>query len=435
VTWTYAAAPADIIRRRTAPDLTGGYRLRLPPPADPEHCRLLVVGDTGDAEYHGPAEAPVDAVARCLAEETALPGSRGTAEALLHTGDVVYKTGEARLYARNLLRPFAPFLAPGEPTRPLTFRVPFLPVPGNHDYHELALWGRLLMAAPGLGWAARAAGRALGYAAPRGGSDAGGPWFEAFVAPEDGDYRPGLRTAVPNRYYQFSLGPADFFALDTNTLDFAPEAPPPVRDAAQLAWLEAALAQSERERPEAWRVVYGHHPLHTTQRNYCETRRIEAVRAHLVRLLRGRVHLFLSGHAHLFEWLTSEALPGTALVVTGGGGQPELGRSVIGPAGLGEATGRRRLAAAGVRAAAVAGRGPAAADGGRGPLHHYLRLEVTPQELRLEPVGVRRLPDGCYRREAPLPAYYTPDPGQPAEVRLLGALVIRHGAAPSPVWG
>ena len=32
-------------------------------------------------------------------------------------------------------------------------------------------------------------------------------------------------------------------------------------DLAQLQWLDDALEESLRERPEGWRVVYLHHPL------------------------------------------------------------------------------------------------------------------------------------------------------------------------------
>src|SRR5207248_1555369 len=40
-------------------------------------------------------------------------------------------------------------------------------------------------------------------------------------------------------------------------------------DADQIAWLEASLAESIQDRPDAWRVVYLHHPLFTTIANHC----------------------------------------------------------------------------------------------------------------------------------------------------------------------
>ena len=41
-------------------------------------------------------------------------------------------------------------------------------------------------------------------------------------------------------------------------------------------------------------------------------------------------------------------------------------------------------------------------------LHHYLRIEVTPEVLRVRPIGVRRLPGNAYRREEPMPVYHAP---------------------------
>src|SRR3712207_4146826 len=73
---------------------------------------------------------------------------------------------------------------------------------------------------------------------PVGGSEMGNAYMQAFVDAEAGTkgvpYQPGESTRLPNRYYRFRYGNADFFALDSNTL----EAPPPNADL-------------ERERKEA----------------------------------------------------------------------------------------------------------------------------------------------------------------------------------------
>src|SRR5207249_1025181 len=69
-------------------------------------------------------------------------------------------------------------------------------------------------------------------------------------------------------------------------------------DAAQLEWLRSGLDESIRDRPQAWRVVFMHHPLWTTIRNHAESAETRAVRSNLLSLLRDCVHLILSGHAH-----------------------------------------------------------------------------------------------------------------------------------------
>lgn len=226
VHWLEAPANHAIIARRTRP---GAHELRLPPPDDPQRFAFLVLGDTGDSDVTGTSESPQDAVARVLADEAGMPGHGRDAALVLHLGDVVYMTGERRLYDRNFRRPYAPFLAPDSTYEHLVFRMPFLPVPGNHDYYDFPRWARWVARTPLLGPGARALARELfAFSLPAGGSDAGGTFMDAFVA-RDGDggplaYVPGRDTRVPNRYYRFSCGDVDFFALDSNTLDaFPPE--------------------------------------------------------------------------------------------------------------------------------------------------------------------------------------------------------------------
>src|SRR5262249_12778589 len=113
------------------------YSLAIPPLADPIRFVFLAVGDTGDSEAAGPHFSPQDAVAQHLAADAALPDSAGDAALVLHTGDVVYMAGERRLYDRNFRRPYAAFLTPESTVDRLVFRLPFLPVPGNHDYYDL----------------------------------------------------------------------------------------------------------------------------------------------------------------------------------------------------------------------------------------------------------------------------------------------------------
>lgn len=433
---------SEIIERWTAPDLGGGYELLLPQPPDPDRCEFLALGDTGDSEIYASGRSPQDALARFLAEDSAVPGSHGTASAVLHVGDVVYNAGEQRLYRRNFVEPFAPFLTSGGEAEPLTFGLPFLPVPGNHDYYRFTEWAAALARSPVVGTLVRALARgAFAYGLPQGGSDAGEPFMRTFVAqsssPAPLRYVPGSDTRLPNRYYRFRLGPVDFFALDSNTL----HCPTGKVDVDQLVWLRKALDASESEGPDRWRVLYLHHPIYTSIRNYAEKPETVALRERILALLRRRVHLVLSGHSHAFEWLQSEAAPHTAFVTTGAGGHRRLQRSIFGPGGeKAYATQARMLRKTGVRQCVYAGAGPRAVDGANRPLHHYLRLQADPNCIRITPVGVREH-GRAYRLETPMPVFHadlhgTHRPRTPPTrtIRRLRCLEIRRGHSPRAHW-
>lgn len=243
-------SPTDraVIQRWTAPPDASGYAVEMPQPKDPERFCFLALGDSGDSAGLLTEETPQDAVARFLAEDAAPPVGSGQGELVLHTGDVVYMTGERRLYDRNFRRPYAPFLTPESTVGNFIFRLPFLPVPGNHDYYDYSGWATRLARAPLLGPGIAALARKLfGFQIPQGGSDMGAAYMEAFVgAPPDGArarYEPGVHTRIPNRYYRFRVGKVDFFALDSNTLD----SPPPSSDL-EAEREQAALRVKELEK-------------------------------------------------------------------------------------------------------------------------------------------------------------------------------------------
>lgn len=646
--WLKAPLDRDVIARWTVGGSKGnGYALEMPDLPDPDNFTFLALGDTGDSEASGPHLSPQDAVGREMAADAALPGSHGKGAFVVHTGDIVYMTGEHRLYDRNFRRPYEAFLTPQSTVDDLIFRIPFLPVPGNHDYYDLAGWTRWLARIPILGAGLRAIAHELfAFTIPEGGSEMGKAYMQAFVNAHADTlnrklpYIPGEQTRLPNRYYRCRMGSVELFALDSNTL----EAPPPgtdrdqvhaeaaarmevlqlrareldrelrkqqltldhmhkiahkeastdplrqedilraaglvtrvlaelhtalagvqpaatpcseavqtvgmaqrrwaeavsdlenaedadsivralralddgsdeacnalrgienclgmlaegesreqvltVRDAlqqalhgwsqvvalapvpetllvhqlsedamdvqrelalerrrlryrpddydsAQLQWLERSLQDSMEQRPDGWRIVYLHHPVYTSIVNHCERPDVQGLRSNLIDLLKDKVHLVLSGHAHAFEWFRSSALPNTGIFVTGGGGQISLRPSILDPS-------RRRrhreryetFCSSGIQEGAIGGHGPAAEDGAGGLLYHYLRIEVTPETLIVRPVGIRRMGKG-FRREEPMPVYHVPrlPAARPLwNVDRLEAVEIRRDRPPQARW-
>ena len=105
---------------------------------------------------------------------------------------------------------------------------------------------------------------------------------------------------MPARYYHFTEGPVDFFALDSNNMD-----------GDQLARLMERLTCSEN----LWQVVYLHHPLYSSGAHGSS---LELQRAIEPTLVAGGADIVFAGHDHNYE----RTLPqhGIIHVVTGGGG-------------------------------------------------------------------------------------------------------------------
>ena len=263
--WLHAPTNREIIARwsplsnNTALPLGQQHRLEIQGmlTGDSRAWEFLVLGDTGDSDASGPGPAPQDAVARELARDAIAPVGVGQGQLVLHTGDVIYMAGERRLYERNFRRPYAPFLTPESTADNLTFRLPFLPVPGNHDYYDLGGWMHWLSRVPLLRRGLRTIShRFFGFGIPEGGSDMGRAFMEAFVAPPSTDrsadsatlpYTLSQQTRLPHRYYQFEQGGIDFFALDSNTLDSPSSA---VSQEAVRAAADQRIAILEREARE-----------------------------------------------------------------------------------------------------------------------------------------------------------------------------------------
>lgn len=204
-----------------------------------EAFSFLVLGDSGTGRHRG--SNPQRRVAENLVEKGR------DAHFTLHTGDVVYLVGSSEQYRANFIKPYREWLVGGDRYKKIaydrmTFKRPFFPVLGNHDYYDLP---RLLGILSGLGGPLRYALRSyidldVGWH----GSHQGEAFAKAFIdylqgIPESqleahlnehydsevtGDrcltYRPGQFTRVPNRYYTFRYGGIDFFALDSNTFNY-----------------------------------------------------------------------------------------------------------------------------------------------------------------------------------------------------------------------
>ena len=138
-----------------------------------------------------------------------------------------------------------------------------------------------------------------------------GPLFDAGVSfrpvvgnhdVDDPEDLPGVLTTLgmPDRYYQFTSGPVDFFALDSNQMD-----------SDQLGWLMDGLSCSD----SLWQVVYSHHPLYSSGKHGSDAALREKLEPILVA---GGADIVFAGHDHDYE----RTLPqhGIIYVVTGGGG-------------------------------------------------------------------------------------------------------------------
>lgn len=187
---------------------------------------------------------------------------------LLHTGDLIYETGQAEGYDPFFFSPYSPTLA----------TAPFYPVLGNHD--DLTANGA--------------------------------PWLETFVLP-------GGASDHTTRYYSFNWGNAHFIALDSEE-DYGPTS-------RQYNWLLADLA-SPAAQSATWRFAYFHRPPYSSGYGHGSSFTLRETWSPLFE--RFGVDVVFNGHEHNYERTTPRrdyaALGGThpvVYVVTGGGGKQE----------------------------------------------------------------------------------------------------------------
>jgi hypothetical protein len=228
-------------------------------------------------------------------------------------------------------------------------------------------------------------------------------------------------------------------------------------DADQIAWLRLSLeavkdeeAEMQKADPQAklWRIVYMHHPLYTTLPSHTERSDSVGVRNNLEALLRD-ADVVISGHSHGFEWLHSNATPHQCYLVSGAGGMGRLQGSIFSPQIASRfANAIESITSAGLESLVWASGDPSPSGGTvEHKLFSYLRIHVQPDELRIEPVGVRQQMDSSgesedrWERLQPLPVNQVPDAKEwkatgngEIHQRLLQHICVRRDEAPKAVW-
>ncbi|MEH1918860.1 metallophosphoesterase family protein [Nostoc sp.] len=237
---------------------------------DNSEFSFLVIGDSGSGRHRG--HNPQRQVAELM-----LP-HHNESRFMLHTGDVIYLVGSSEYYQQNFIQPYREFLLGAEHRKriaydQMVFKLPILPVPGNHDYYNLPILlslaslttlpiRHLLRSRLDLDVGLHGSGCGDAYA------KAFLDYLQAFQLPgelashldrhytaktDTGrclSYQPGHFTRLPNRYYTFRYGGIDFFALDSNTFNDPPPLPKTKKGDADRKLLEKRREDFEQEKQE-----------------------------------------------------------------------------------------------------------------------------------------------------------------------------------------
>jgi tartrate-resistant acid phosphatase type 5 len=229
----------------------------IPPARDGvRYLRALVFGDWG---IGSPGQ-------RAVADAMAKRAEAEPVDALITTGDNFYPRGVASVQDPHWRATFEEVYA--QPS----LQVPVYPCLGNHD------WGGDVQAQV-----------AYGGVNPR--------WrlpatYHAWSWPE------GEATPV-----------VQLFVLDTTPMLMRGGS------AEQLRWLDEQLGASTAR----WKVVYGHHPIHSNSR-HGDTPTLKQTLEPI--LIRRQVDLYMAGHDHALELF--KPIQGVHHLVSGGGGGPEF---------------------------------------------------------------------------------------------------------------
>lgn len=238
-------------------DLTGPLAFKTAPKPDSRRkIRFLVMGDYGSGNE----------VAQKVYDE--LVTHHGEFDFWVTTGDNAYGDGDYQEWEDNVFRFY----------RDLLRRVPYFPVPGNHDYGGSTLE----------------------------------PMLESLELP-----RNALRDEDQERYYSFDWGPVHFTMADSERSVYRLTPEP---DDDMMDWMRADLAAAQ-DRP--WRVGVWHQPAYMTQPG----RSVElGVILQLIPTVEEYdVDLVLQGHNHAYERFMNiledeKVADGVSYITTGGGG-------------------------------------------------------------------------------------------------------------------
>jgi 3',5'-cyclic AMP phosphodiesterase CpdA len=235
---------------------------------DASEFSFLVIGDSGSGQHRD--YNPQRQIAEQMLEQWQ------DCRFVLHTGDVIYLVGSSEYYPKNFIEPYREFLVGGDrhrgiPYDKMIFKLPILPVPGNHDYYDLPLvYGLAAQAISPLrmllnsqidldvGWHGSFQGMAyakafIDYLKNIPSKDALAHHLDQHYTAETETgrclrYQPGLFTRLPNRYYTFRMGGIDFFALDSNTFNVPSPLPKTLEGEEYRVVLEKRLQDISKEK-------------------------------------------------------------------------------------------------------------------------------------------------------------------------------------------
>lgn len=169
---------------------------------------------------------------------------------IITTGDNNYPDGSANTIDNNIGKYFHDFIAPYKGKfGGGSSQNRFFPTPGNHDWLATGLQ----------------------------------PYLDYFSLPGNG------------RYYSFTWGPVEFFALDSD--EHEPDGVG--RSSTQAAWLKAGLAASQAP----WRIVYFHHAPYSSGTTHGSTDWMQWP------FQTWGASAVLSGHEHTYERLLVDGIP------------------------------------------------------------------------------------------------------------------------------
>ena len=387
-----------------------------------------------------------------IADEMKVEEGTKAIDFIFHLGDVVYSSGAAEGYKHRFIGPYHHWLASGtnHDHKNMVFKKPFLPIYGNHDYYDIddavPLIGDLI------GELKDSIGQGSGNGSVF--EQAFVETEAHAVQNGQLEYFRDDRTRIPNRYYWFIHGNCAFFALDSNTLEGTPELSKEHRraikvrrkkaekqakklkkevkglrkelenlgedqlerealeseisdryddlvealktarnlekfkdaekedhDSDQIEWLKEVL--DKEEVAGKWKIVCMHHSLFTSDESHTDDAELSGLRPNLRKIFEEKkVDLVLSGHSHCFEWteeLKEEHSP--CYVVSGGGGKdlrPSMFAAPMPRDGNPEAAEKQ------------VGFLQVAESKAYAETHHFLRIDVTDQTIRIYPVGIRK---------------------------------------------